>query len=213
MQLAHPGAPVYHSIIPGFADPRSGAYISYPRNPQGRYEQVALAHRWGLPSLGATFGTESTNPGAWQSAADVALDPYLVGLVGTEMVTGIGMNGSYTLLQKEAIVLDDEIYHRARYTLVGSKVDEETLALETIKNVGPGGHFLSQEHTRARMKDLIEYGLAHQRDDEGKFRDPIEVAREKADWILENHCPEPLDDAKQVELNRILESADRDMSD
>lgn len=62
-------------------------------------------------------------------------------------------------------------------------------------------------------KDLINYGLAHHRNDAGKFRDPVEVAREKANWILENHHPEPLGKAKQVELNRMLKSAERELSD
>jgi trimethylamine:corrinoid methyltransferase-like protein len=46
----------------------------------------------------------------------------------------------------------------------------------------------------------------------GGYRDPIEVAREKVDWILEHHQPEPLDEAKQAELKRILEAAERELS-
>jgi hypothetical protein len=42
------------------------------------------------------------------------------------------------------------------------------------------------------------------------MRDPIEVAREKADWILNNHQPEPLETNQQTELTRILAGADRD---
>lgn len=213
MQLASPGAPVFHSLIPGYADPRSGSYISYPRNASGRFEQCELAHHWGLPFLAGAFGTESELPGTWQAAADVALDPFLVGLSGSDFATGLGMNNSYTLLTKEGMVLDDEIYHRARHALLGSELSKEILAFETIRDVGPGGHFLSQKHTRARMKDLIEYGLAHQRDEEGKFRDPVEVAHEKADWILENHHPQPLDTAQEVELSRILKAAERELSD
>jgi hypothetical protein len=34
---------------------------------------------------------------------------------------------------------------------------------------------------------MIDYGIAHHRDTEGKFRDSVEVAREKADWILDNN--------------------------
>jgi trimethylamine--corrinoid protein Co-methyltransferase len=213
MQLASPGAPVYYSLIPGYADPRSGSYISYPRNAMGRFEQCELAHHWGLPFLAGAYGTESEGPGTWQAAADVALDPFLVGLSGSDFATGLGMNNSYTLLTKEGIVLDDEIYHRARYALLGSELSEETLAFESIKDVGPGGHFLSQKQTRKRMKDLVEFGLAHQRDEQGKFRDPVEVAREKADWIHENHHPDPLDTAQKAELTRILQAAERELSD
>ncbi len=212
MQLASPGTPVFHSLIPGYADPRSGSYISYPRNARGRFEQCELAHHWGLPFLAGAFGTESEHPGTWQAAADVALDPFLVGLSGSDFATGLGMNNSYTLLTKEGMVLDDEIYHRARHALLGSELSEETLAIETIRDVGPGGHFLSQKHTRKRMKNLVEFGLVHQRDAEGKYRDPVMVAREKADWILENHHPQPLDATQQTELSRILKSAERELS-
>jgi len=46
---------------------------------------------------------------------------------------------------------------------------------------------------------------------DGSVRDPIEVAREKTDWILEDHHPEPLEKAKQTELTRILEAAQREL--
>ena len=48
-------------------------------------------------------------------------------------------------------------------------------------------------------------------DAKGKYRDPLEVAREKVMWILENHHPEPLEAAKQAELTRILQAADKEL--
>jgi hypothetical protein len=38
----------------------------------------------------------------------------------------------------------------------------------------------------------------------------LEVAREKADWILSNHHPQPLEDAQKDELTRILKAATRE---
>jgi hypothetical protein len=46
---------------------------------------------------------------------------------------------------------------------------------------------------------------------DGKYRDPLEVAREKVAWILDNYQPEPLEDAKRAELARILDAADREL--
>ena len=51
-----------------------------------------------------------------------------------------------------------------------------------------------------------------QPDGAGGLRDPIEVARDKVHWILENHHPQPLDEAQRAELARILAAADRDLS-
>jgi trimethylamine--corrinoid protein Co-methyltransferase len=211
LQLAFPGAPVFHSLMHGWADPRSGNYVPYPVDARCRYAPVDMAHRWGMPSFGGAFGTESEEPGTWQSAADVALDPLLIGLTGAEWVTGIGLNRSFTLLYPEAIILDDELYHRARYALMEMEVSAETLALDVIQKVGPGGHYLAQKHTRKHMRTAMKPGLAHQMTPDGKYRDPVEVAREKVRWILDNYQPEPLDKAKQAELSKIVAAADREL--
>jgi trimethylamine--corrinoid protein Co-methyltransferase len=211
LQLAHPGTPVSHSIMQAWADPRTGEYVPYPLDARCRFASVDMAHRWGLPSFGGAFGTESAEPGTWQAAADVALDPLLIGLAGAEWVTGIGLNRSFTLLHPEAIMLDDDLYHRARYALMAMEVSPETLALDAIRSVGPGGHFLRQKHTRKHMRTAMVPAITHNRDAAGNYRDPLEVARDKVSWILENYEPEPLEMAKQVELAKILAAADREL--
>jgi trimethylamine--corrinoid protein Co-methyltransferase len=211
MELVSPGAPVFHSIMHGYVDPRSGAYVPYPLARRAGMAAVDMAHHWGMPSFAGAFGTESGRPGTWQAAAEVALDPLLVGLAGAEWVTGIGLNDAFTLLYSEAIIFDDELYHRARYALTGLDLSRETLALDVIRDVGPGGHFLAQEHTRKHMPGAMVRGLAHQLGSDGKYRDPEEVAREKVEWILENYEPQPLEEAKRAELSRILDAADREL--
>jgi trimethylamine--corrinoid protein Co-methyltransferase len=211
MQLASPGAPVSHSTMQAWADPRSGNYVAYPLDAHCRYAPVEMAHHWGMPSFGGAFGTESYAPGTWQAAADVALDPFLVGLAGAEWATGIGLNRSFTLLYPEGIILDDDLYHRARYALMRMEVNADTLALDPVRAVGPGGHFLAQKHTRKHMRTSMKPAVTHQMGQGGKYRDPLEVAREKVDWILKNHEPEPLEDAQKAELTRILEVAGREL--
>jgi trimethylamine--corrinoid protein Co-methyltransferase len=211
LQLAYPGAPVSHSIMHAWADPRTGDYVPYPLDARCRYATVAMAHHWGMSSFGGAYGTESPQPGTWQSAADVALDPLLVGLAGAEWVTGIGLNRSFTLLHPEAMILDDDLYHRARYALSAVEVSPETLALDAIAAVGPGGHFLRQRHTRKYMRTAMVPAITHERDAAGNCRDPLEVAREKVAWILNNHEPEPVDESKKAELARILAAADQEL--
>ena len=212
MQLAYPGAAVFHSIMHAYADPRTGSYVGYPLDARHRFAAVEIAHHWGMPTLGGAFGTDSPRPGTWQSAAEITLDPFWVGMTGAEMVTGIGLDDTYTLLYPEAIILDNDIYQRARYGLMDIEVSPDTLAVDVINTVGPGGHFLSQKHTRKYMRDVMKRSLAQHLDAAGKYRDPVEVARDKVAWILENHQPEPLETSKQAELTRILEAADREMN-
>lgn len=211
MQLINPGTPVSHSSLQAWIDPRTGTYLPYPIDSRIRYACVDIAHHWGMPSFGGAFGTESEEPGTWQSAADVALDPLLIGLAGCEWATGIGLNRTFTLLYPEGIILDDELYHKARYALAEEEINPETIALDVIDKVGPGGHYLSQKHTRKYLRQTVKLGLCHSMDQTGKYRDPVAVAREKFDWILENHEPPPLEEEKQIELKRILTSAAKEI--
>jgi len=211
LQLAYPGAPVYHSVMHAWADPRTAAYVGYPLDSRSRYATVEMAHHWGIPAFGGAFGTHSIQVDSWQSAAEVSLDPFLVGLAGAELVTGIGLRDTYTLLIPEAIIFDDDLYQRARYALLDMDVSPESLAVDVIHAVGPGGHFLSQKHTRTHMRSAMQRAITQQLGPSGKYLQPIEVARQKIAWILENHHPEPLETAKQRELARILEAAAKEL--
>lgn len=212
MQLANPGAPVFYSILHAWADPRNAAYVGYPLDSRVRYAPVEMAHHWGMPALGGAFGTESPELASWQSSAEVAIDPFLVALSGAEIVTGIGLRDTYTLLYPEAIILDDDLYHRARYDLLNMEVNPEALAVDVIAEVKPGGHFLSQKHTRKHMRTSMKRSVLQQLDSMGSYRDPVNYAREQVAWILENHHPEPLPRDVQKEIDRILVVADNELS-
>jgi trimethylamine--corrinoid protein Co-methyltransferase len=86
-------------------------------------------------------------------------------------------------------------------------VDEETLALDAIRAVGPGGHYLAQKHTKNHMGDLWvpqfmdrrPYEVWEQKGDGARH-----WARDRARHILVAHRPEPLDPALSLELERII---------
>jgi trimethylamine--corrinoid protein Co-methyltransferase len=131
--------------------------------------------------------------------------------VGADIVTGLGLSETYTLLYPEQIIMDDDLYQRARYQLMNLEVNEETLALDTVHAVGPGGHYLGQRHTRNHFRESLVRGITHQIGEDGKYRDPRQVAIDKVNWIRKNHHPEPLETAKQAELVRILVAADNEI--
>ena len=211
MQMVNPGAPVFHSMMQAWADPSSGNYVSYPLDARGRYAPVEMAHHWGLPSLGACYGTDAREAGTWQSGSEVALDSYMASLSGAEFVTGLGLTHTYTRLYPESLLLDNDIYQKARHYLMTMDISTETLALDTVDAVGPGGHFLAQKHTRHYMRDAMKRAISQQVGPDGRYRDPHDYAIEQTKWILANHHPEPLEDAKQKELDRILASADKEL--
>jgi trimethylamine--corrinoid protein Co-methyltransferase len=211
IQMAYPGAPCFHSFMPGVMHPRTGAYLSSTMESSLFYSVgVEMAHHWGVPTLAGVFGTDGMLPN-WQTAAEAASSLMLCALAGAETGSGLGLVESCTLLYPEAIVVDSDVYHRVRLEAAGLDTSREELALDVIKEVGPRGLFLKHRHTREHLRQRKFSDLTGQADGSGKMRDPIEVARDKVESIIQNHHPQPLEDAQQTELTRILAAADREI--
>jgi trimethylamine---corrinoid protein Co-methyltransferase len=212
IQMAYPGAPVYHSMMPGIMHPRTGGFQATAWEGELLYAVgVELAHMWGVPTLAGVFGTDAPLPG-WQQAAESGSSLLLTALCGAETGAGLGLLEGCTLLYPEALVLDTDIYHRVRLDVAGLDTGPEALALNVIKDVGPRGHFLRQRHTRSHLRRRQFSALTAQPAENGGDRDPLEVAREKIDWILANHQPQPLEEAQQAELDRILQAAEKELT-
>ena len=85
----------------------------------------------------------------------------------------------------------------------GIVVDDETLALDVIHAVGPGGNFLTQKHTRKHMREVLLPQYMDRRPYdvwEEKQDDARDWALEKARQILATHQPEPLSRSFPQEL-------------
>ncbi len=210
MQMAHPGAPVFHSLLPGVMHPHTGDYLSSTLESSSFYPLgTEIAHHWGVPTLAGIFGTDAMLPG-WQSAAEAESSLLLCALTGAETGSGLGLVESCMLLYPEAVIMDADVYHRVRFEASGLDTSPEALALDVIKQVGPRGHFLAHRHTRTHLRQRQFSQLTGQLQIGGGIRDPQAVAREKVEWILANHHPQPLEEAQQGELTRILKAADHE---
>ncbi len=210
MQLVAPGAPVYHSVLASVMDPRSGNYITgisekYLCNAAA----VQLAHDWNVPSLGGAFSVDCPTPDSWQLGRDSVYTSLFTPLVGADMVEGLGLLRAATILIPEQIIYDDEIYHTHRALAKGIDTNPDDLALDVIKTVGPGGHFMGQKHTRRRIREIWLPELTHpapmmaeQAPEDVRIR-----ARQILKNILDEHQPEPLSKEVQEELKLILKAA------
>ncbi len=133
-------------------------------------------------------------------------------LCGAETGAGMGLLRGSTLLYPEALVLDGEIFNNVRNSAAGVDTSPDHMALDIIQTVGPGGHFLREKHTRDYFRKLGFSEIVHVPDTGGSYRDPLEVAKEKTEWILENHHPVRLSENQQSELTCIVETAERELS-
>jgi trimethylamine--corrinoid protein Co-methyltransferase len=210
MQLAYPGSPTYHSLMTGVMHPKTGAFIgSAEKASLGYPVGTELAHMWGVPTLAGVGASADTS--SWESALGFASNLLLCALCGAETGSGFGLREMCTLLTSEALVLDSEIYHTARADASGLDTSREAMALDVIKDVGPMGNFMYHKHTLDNIGGLGYFELLSQPKDGGGYEDPIELAIEKTNWILDNHQPEPLSDAQHRELKRILQVADQEI--
>jgi trimethylamine---corrinoid protein Co-methyltransferase len=204
LQLAHPGAPVLHSIMQSWIDPRSGAFLSFPLDGRARWLATELAHVWGVPSEAACCGTDATVPGAWQAGVEEASDLSLAALEGSELLPSVGLMSTYTVFWPEHLLLGHDIYQRARHAVMQLHLDDDELALDVVQKVGPGGHYLAQAHTRAHLRTSTALAITHVPASGGGYRDPVEVAREEAERLYHEYRPQPLDDSVRAELGSLL---------
>ena len=208
-QLAAPGAPVWGSVMMAYADPRTARTVSAPLDDRCRFLGTELLHAFGLPSLGAYGGTDAAEPGTWQAGVEQAVQLLQLPLDGCETFTGIGLHGTYEVFAPEDLILDDDLYHRARTAYLDVPVDESALAVDVVAAVGPGGSFLGEAHTRRCLRSAVVRAVTHEPGADGRHpRDPLEVARERAHDILDRYEPEPLGEAQRLELRRLVTAAD-----
>jgi trimethylamine--corrinoid protein Co-methyltransferase len=212
IQMAYPGAPVFHSLMPGVMHPRTGGYLSLAWEAELPYPVgVELAHMWGVPTLAAVFGPDAEAPG-WEAGKASASNLLMCALCGADTANGMGLLEGCTVLYPEELALDTDIYHQIRINAAGLDTSREALALDVIKEVGPRGHYLSHPHTRTHLREREYSDVTRQITPEGRVRDPIEVAREKTAWILENHRPKPLEETQRAELARLVQAAERELA-
>ena len=117
-QLATPGAPVLHSTMQSWADPRTGNFVSFPLDGRTRALGTELAHHWGVPAESAACGTDSPAPGTWQAGVEDRSTCCRPRRRARELLPSIGLVNVYTLFYPEHLILGDDIYQRARHAVM-----------------------------------------------------------------------------------------------
>jgi trimethylamine--corrinoid protein Co-methyltransferase len=209
IQLAYPGAPVFHSIVPSLMDPRTGGYIGGTDIPIS-IMIVQMAHAWNVPCLGGGSLAGDALEIGWESGSDGAMGAFQIPLAGGEISGDLGMLGSSMLLYPEQLILDHELCLSVHNSFNEFVFNELDMALDVIGKVGPRGHYLLEKHTRQHIRDFRYSPLYRQQDEGGNLRSPREMAVEEIKRINAEHHPQPLPGSLLKELDRILEAADRE---
>ncbi|MBF0528945.1 MAG: trimethylamine methyltransferase family protein [Deltaproteobacteria bacterium] len=106
-----------------------------------------MARFYGLPSRGGGAGTDALH-NSIQSGYESMMSLLISKMNGINLVLhAAGILGGYAAMSFEKFLVDVEMIRMVEHFGTELVIDENTLALDTIHQVGPGGHFLTQNHT------------------------------------------------------------------
>jgi trimethylamine--corrinoid protein Co-methyltransferase len=212
-QLKSAGAPIISGIGLVPLDMKTSIF-SYGA-PEFRLTNSAFAdlyHHYGLP-MWSTVGSDAHGLDE-QAAMEHAFGTLLAALDGANLIHDIGYLGQGLLGDPASIVLCSEIIGYVRRLINGFEINDHTLALDLIKNVGPGGDFLAEVHTaRNHRKELWRPQFSNRDTHDGWLArggpDFHEVVKKKAREILAYHTPRPLSQEVLASLATLYEDAER----
>jgi trimethylamine--corrinoid protein Co-methyltransferase len=212
-QLRRPGTPVVYGSGSGPLDMRTtvATYMS----PEFMLHCKAIAelghHRYKLPVWGFA-GCSDSKRADMQAGIDSAMWILWTALCGANLVHDVGYVESGLTCSCEMIVTCDEVIGFARRLLRGIEITPETLALDVIDEVGPGGEFVTTDHTLQHFKECwyprVLDRRSHQSWIDAGQPNAVEMAREIARRAIAEHQPEPLPEAALATLREMVAQAD-----
>lgn len=209
IQLAYPGTPVFYSAAQSASDPRTGVYTGGgPEDFLFGAATNVLADFYNIPLSMGSFATGAKEPN-WHAGVENSLSTFMACIVMSDMLLGVGLLHGSRIWSFEQMLMDCEIFSIVRKMMAGIEVNDETLALDAIQAVGPGGNFLAQKHTLKHMRDLWLPKFFDRRpynEWEQKRDGARDWARSKALDILSTHEPKTLDPKLSKELQTIISS-------
>jgi trimethylamine---corrinoid protein Co-methyltransferase len=212
IQLKQRGAPVCIGGVPQAMDLRTGR-PSYGSPEMSLYSAAASdISRWlGLPFMG-TAGASEAKTLDLQAAIESAFQVLLSGLSGATMVHDVGFLDCADIGSLEMLVMSDEIIGMTRRVMRGIEVSDDTLMLDLIDRIGPGGEFMSTKETARRCRDEIWTPTLMDRDpwfnwDAAGASTMRERVRARLREILATHEPPPLPAGAAERIQAILENA------
>ena len=157
-QVLAPGAKVLYGAVPTSMDLRKMEFTmgSVEMGMMGA-AAVQLAKLYNLPIRAAAGVTEAKRPDI-QSGVEKSLSNLMVAMAGADCILlAAGMLDSGNSISYEQYVIDNEAIGMIYRALSGIKVNKGTLGFDVIEEVGPGGHYVMEDHTVEHMMNEFFY--------------------------------------------------------
>ncbi|MDF1500055.1 MAG: trimethylamine methyltransferase family protein [Anaerolineales bacterium] len=210
-QMRNPGAPFVFGAGLHHMDMRA-AQICYA-SPEFQLTKSAIAEmgRWySMPTWGYAGCTDAKVLDG-QAALEALLSVIMARFCGSNLVHDVGYMESGLTCSFEMIVLTDELIQLADHMMKGIEINTDSLMLDEIDEVGPGGHFLNTPGTLSRFRDfwypaLLDRNLRSTWLDNGGTT-LEERLRDKVQNIIAEHHVEPIGKDAKRGIEKILARA------
>lgn len=213
VQLFIPGSAMAIGGLPSMMDLRTArpAYGS-PEASLHSAAAVDLARHLGIPFMGTAGASEAKRVDA-QAGAEAALQVMLSALSGASLVHDVGFLDCADIGSLSYLVLVDEIIGMAARVMRGVRVDADTIMLDLIEKVGPGGSFINQPRSASLCRKEAWVPSVLSRDPYAKWErngslSTEDVLNAKVKKILETHQPNPLEPEVREVIEIILNAAE-----
>ena len=215
-QLRKPGCPCSLGCNFGLFDMTAGLLsIAAPEMSLALAAQAEVAQSFGLPSWGLAGSTDAKVLDA-QAGSESAFSILAQGLAGLNLIHDVGYMDNGMVCSTAQLILGDENIGMAKRFIRGIEVNTETLARELIENIGPGGHFLDQDHTYDHFKSelwmpgLMTRSACEDWQSQGS-KDMAGRIQEKLQDIVENYEAPSLPDKTLAALTAIRQKGEREL--
>ncbi|MEM9576500.1 MAG: trimethylamine methyltransferase family protein [Pseudomonadota bacterium] len=212
VQLVRPGNPVVYGAPVSVVSMKSGSPMYATSDGQhSNFVLGQLARRYGIPYRvsGARTGSKTLDAQAGYETV-LALMPSL--MTGVNYVLhAAGWLESVLTVATDKFVMDVEVLTVLQRMLAGMPVNAETLALDTIREVGPGGHHFASAHTLKHyesaffMPETFDVNSFEQWSAAGELSS-ADVAKKKAADLLANYEAPEIDAALTREIDRFVDA-------
>jgi len=217
VQLRMPGAPCFLSTNVGVFDMSTTKMcMAAPETSLGLAAQAEVAQSFGLPTWGLAGATDSKTLDA-QAGIESAFSILAQGLAGLNLIHDVGYMDMGMICSADMLVMGNEAIGMAKRFIRSFEVNTRTLARSVIEQVGPGGHFLQEDHTYDLFREELWRPtlLARQGYDDWEqagAKDMAQRIRERVVEIIESHQVSPLPDKTVAALAKLRQKGEEELN-
>jgi trimethylamine--corrinoid protein Co-methyltransferase len=209
-QLIREGTPVVYGGGSSCADMRSGMLsVGAPEMAIGNALAAQMARFYGLPSRGVGTLTDAKALDM-QAGYESMMNLVMAASAGLHFILhAVGSLETINCVSYEKFIIDDEMVGMARRLRRGLAVDDRTLALDVIREAGPGGQFLDKMHTFQNCRSELFQPLLSDRSSYTRWVDNgaasiAQAAYDRCRKLLEDYRPPDMADDIDRDLQRFV---------